>query len=210
MTKNLAAVSIESMAAAAYIDLDLKIVEANSAFYQGCAGSREIKICEDRIYIENSEKAEEINGYVRYMVDTRFQVEAMLKNGRDVPAIEIKLFDADGDPSFCLALKPCQGRVAHSGLFIQGPLIRIELRIYRRLTICWDRVKERYLLTSAELSVLKLVNRCLPRHAIAKQRNTSAETVKSQMKGLKRKLNAKSQVEMIRNIRSHSYFFEDA
>ncbi len=192
----------ENSGATAYIDTEFKIVDANSSFYDVCSQSDEITIIDDRFCISDANTAE-INDGFRELFYTN-------KSNKKAENFEINLYDEFGDIRHNLTLTPCHNRVTRFGFRVQGLFARLEIKSYQCLKVCWERIKEFYALTPAELSVLKLVNRALSRKEIAQKRNCSPETVKTQISALERKLKAKNQVELIRNIRSHSYYFEDS
>jgi len=194
--------ALQNTRAFAYINSDLKIIEANSAFYEICLACHEISITNDWFSLCNTLRMNEMDDHIRRLFDTK----AARKPSKDV---EINLYDHHGNIQCSLILKSCYNRVTRFGFCIPGLALRLEVKNYRHLTIRWDRIRERFGLTSAELSVLELVNCSLTRKEIAKRRCCSPETVKSQVGALKSKLDARNQTEIIRKIYSHSSYLEE-
>lgn len=192
----------ESDKAVAYIDEELNVVDANSAFYKACSESDELEIQVNMLCLRDLRKADELGDCFRRIFYSNMVPK---KSG----SIEIKLYDEAGEICHSLILTPCYHRTTRFGFNYHGMFLRLELKSYQRIQLNWERIQACYKLTAAELTVLQYFNDVMSRKKIAQKRLASPETVKSQMKSLGKKLNARSQVELMKVIRSHSYYIDN-
>jgi DNA-binding CsgD family transcriptional regulator len=199
--KNL--LSQQSENASAYIDSDLRILESNKAFQDTCFESFAIDVSDGRFNLTDPAKATELSEQICQLYNR--MATCMI----DATDVEMSLFDRDGNIELGLTLKPDSSQVTRYGFCETDCCLRLEIKKYHYIKINWQRVGRHYALTPSELEVLKLVYENLSRAEIAKRRNCSPETIKTQVHSIENKLGANTQLKIMKLIHSHSYFIEE-